>query len=91
MFRQTEIEEDEDRLLAAMANPRRLAILRALVDAEVSAGALVKAARLSQSAASQHLTRLREAGIVATRRDKQVIYYSLVSERARAIINLLNQ
>ncbi|MCO6181005.1 metalloregulator ArsR/SmtB family transcription factor [Ciceribacter sp. RN22] len=74
-----------------MANPRRLAILRALVDAEVSAGALVKAARLSQSAASQHLTRLREAGIVATRRDKQVIYYSLVSERARAIINLLNQ
>lgn len=91
MLQQAEIEADEDMLLAAMANPRRLAILRVLLKSEASVGDLVRRVNLSQSTTSQHLSKLREAGIVAKRRDKQVIYYSLVSPKARAILRVLDE
>ena len=43
------------RLLTALANRHRLAILCALVEGERSVGALVDAVGLTQSALSQHL------------------------------------
>ena len=39
----------------------------------------VAAVGLTQSALSQHLAKLRAAGIVATRRDAQTDYYQLAS------------
>jgi ArsR family transcriptional regulator len=77
------------RLLAALANPHRLAILCELVEGERSVGALVQAVGLSQSALSQHLARLRAAGIVATRRDAQTIYYRLASAAAGSVMTTL--
>ena len=56
------------RLLTALANESRLAFLCQLVEGEQSVGALAEAVGLSQSALSQHLAKLRAAGIVATRR-----------------------
>jgi DNA-binding transcriptional ArsR family regulator len=44
---------------------------------------------LSQSALSQHLARLRHFGIVQTRRDRQMIYYSCNSEAVRRLIDTL--
>ena len=70
------------RLLTALANKHRLAILCELIEGERSVGALVKAVGLTQSALSQHLAKLRTAGIVATRRDAQTIYYRLASAAA---------
>ena len=63
--------------LALIANPRRLLILCELAKGERSVGALQRAAGLSQSALSQHLARLREAGMVDTRREAQTIHYHL--------------
>lgn len=80
----------EEILLAAMANPRRLAILRVLRDGEISAGELGRKVTLSQSAASQHLSKLREAGLVDTRRDKQIVYYSFISPKAKEILRVLD-
>ncbi|MBM7049246.1 winged helix-turn-helix transcriptional regulator [Rhizobium lusitanum] len=62
-------------LLEAMANPQRLKVLSILVEEEISVGLLSQRIGLSQSALSQHLTRLRRAGLVAFRRDAQMIYY----------------
>ena len=45
-----------------MENPKRLAILRILVDAEIPVGELAHRVGLSQSALSQHLAKLRKAG-----------------------------
>ncbi|WP_280924923.1 MULTISPECIES: metalloregulator ArsR/SmtB family transcription factor [Ciceribacter] len=73
-----------------MANPRRLAILRVLRDGEISAGELGRKVTLSQSAASQHLSKLREAGLVDTRRDKQIVYYSFISPKAKEILRVLD-
>ena len=77
------------RLLTALANRHRLAILCALVEGERSVGALVDAVGLTQSALSQHLAKLRAVGIVATRRDAQTIYYRLASAAAGRIMKAL--
>ena len=77
------------RLLAALANERRLAVLCALVEGEHSVGDLVKAVGVTQSALSQHIAKLRSAGIVATRRDAQTIYYRLASDAAGNVMKTL--
>jgi ArsR family transcriptional regulator, virulence genes transcriptional regulator len=77
------------RLLTALANEHRLAILCQLVEGERSVGKLVDAVGLTQSALSQHLAKLRAAGIVATRRDAQTIYYRLASEAAASVMKTL--
>ena len=76
-------------LLKAAASRHRLVILCELLQGERSVAALQQAIGLSQSALSQHLARLREEGIVATRREAQTIYYSLASSHAAKLIGLL--
>lgn len=73
-------------LLTAMANKRRLVVLCRLIDGEKSVNALAESVGLSQSALSQHLAKLREKGLVATRRDAQTIYYRIASEEVRSIL-----
>lgn len=63
--------------LALVSNAKRLLILCKLAEGERSVGALQAAVGLSQSALSQHLAKLRDAGMVATRREGQTIYYRI--------------
>jgi DNA-binding transcriptional ArsR family regulator len=77
------------RLLSELGNEHRLAILCELVEGERSVGTLVDSVGLAQSALSQHLAKLRAAGIVATRREAQTIYYRLASEAAGRIMRTL--
>lgn len=63
--------------LALVANAKRLLILCELVQGEHSVSALQAAVGLSQSALSQHLAKLREAGMVDTRREGQTIHYRI--------------
>jgi ArsR family transcriptional regulator, virulence genes transcriptional regulator len=67
-------------LLSAMANPKRLMILCNLIKGEIPVGILANQVGLSQSALSQHLSKLRTQKLVKTRRDAQTIYYSSTSE-----------
>ncbi|MEQ8967829.1 MAG: metalloregulator ArsR/SmtB family transcription factor [Azospirillaceae bacterium] len=78
------------RLLKAMSNERRLLILCHLAQGECSVGQLESVVGLSQSALSQHLARLRQDGLVATRRSAQTIYYSLAGDEARRIMQTLH-
>ena len=43
----------------------------------------------SQSGVSQHQARMREAGIVSTRRDARTIYYSIANADVEALIGFL--
>ena len=76
-------------LLSAMANPKRLLILCNLVKGEIPVGALAQEVGLSQSALSQHLSKLRAQRLVKTRRDAQTIYYSSSSEPVLRILEAL--
>jgi len=76
-------------LLKAMGNERRLMILCQLGRGEKSVGELERLINLKQSALSQHLAKLRSQKLVKTRRDSQVIYYSLASCEVEKIIQTL--
>ncbi len=76
-------------MLSALANSKRLLILCSLLDEPKSVGELADIAGLSDAAVSQHLGKMRALGIVDTRREAQTIFYSLVSEDARAILGTL--
>jgi DNA-binding transcriptional ArsR family regulator len=81
---------DAAQLLKLLANETRLVILcRLAVEREMSAGAIVQALGLGQSAVSQHLAKLRDDSLVATRRDAQTIYYRIVDKNVARIIAVL--
>ena len=77
-------------LLKLLANENRLLVLcRLAVAGEMSVGDLVDAADLSQSALSQHLARMREDGLLATRREAQTIFYRIADPSAARVLALL--
>ena len=77
-------------MLKQMAHEGRLLVLCHLaLEGEMSAGELTRAVGLQQSALSQHLARLREAGLVATRRDATTIHYRLADPNAARILETL--
>lgn len=81
---------DAKRFLALFSNEKRLQIISHLAVGETSVGNLADFVGLSQSAISQHLAKLRAAGVVTTRRDKQTIYYSANSAAAVEFVNFMD-
>jgi DNA-binding transcriptional ArsR family regulator len=81
--------EEASRLLAAMANPKRLLVLCNMLEGERSVGELAEIAGLSSAALSQHLGKMRALSLVKTRREGQTIYYSLASRDVRAVLETL--
>ncbi len=76
-------------MLKALANRHRLMILCELHKGERSVTQLQQSLGLGQSALSQHLSRLRDEKIVATRRQSQTIYYTMADPNAARLIGLL--
>ena len=87
-------KDDQSRLtqvLKILGNDRRLQIVSLLNDGrERSVGEIEQEiGDLSQSALSQHLSRLRAARILTTRRESQTIYYSLLDPDVIQLLRLL--
>lgn len=87
-------KDDQSRLtqvLKILGNDRRLQIVSLLNDGrERSVGEIEQEiGDLSQSALSQHLSRLRAAKILTTRRESQTIYYSLLDPDVVQLLRLL--
>ena len=79
-------------ILRALANERRLMILCKLVEwGEANVGTLAGAVGLSSSALSQHLAKMREEGIVTTRRDAQTIWYRVADPKIETLLGHLQQ
>lgn len=77
-------------ILRALANERRLMILCKLVElGEASVTTLAEAVGLSQSALSQHLAKMRDEGVVATRRESQTIWYRITDPRIEQLFATL--
>ena len=77
-------------MLKAISHESRLLILCLLVNNEMSVGELAEYSDLSQSAFSQHLSVLREKGLVKIRKESQTVYYSLKDENIKKVLATLH-
>ena len=84
-----ESAEAASNLLKALANENRLLILCVLTQGERSVTELEEMLALRQPTVSQQLARLRADDLVSCRRDGKTIYYSIASDEARQVIDLL--
>ena len=71
------------------SNPKRLELLDLLSQGERSVEALALAADLGLSTASLHLQGLKEAGLVASRREGTFMHYRLAGEDVAALFSML--
>lgn len=74
----TELAERQAAQCRAIGNGRRLIILWALAEKELSVKEIAERAGSSLQNVSQHLTLLKKSGIVTCRRQGQTIYYQIV-------------
>lgn len=78
--------DPEIRLLAALADPTRLAIVRELAaTTETCACDFTATCDVGQPTVSHHLRVLREAGVVTSERRGQWIYYRLAPDAAERL------
>jgi ArsR family transcriptional regulator, virulence genes transcriptional regulator len=76
--------------LRLLANEKRLLVLCQLArHGEMSVTSLGEVVRLGQSALSQHLARLRAEGLVATRREGQMLFYRVADDRIGRLLGAL--
>jgi DNA-binding transcriptional ArsR family regulator len=72
--------------LRLLADPTRIKILWALLQGETSVACLAELVGAAPTAVSQHLAKLRLAGLVEGRREGTFIYYTAGSEHVRALL-----
>jgi len=71
--------EEQASLYQVFTNPRRVLILLALSEKELSVGEITLLVGASMQNTSQHLRIMKDRGILTSRRDGQMIYYSIVN------------
>ncbi len=74
---QAKLWEMQANICQILANPKRLQIINLLKWGEHSVGALVQAMGVAKANLSQHLSLMRQIGILTTRREGTTIYYRL--------------
>lgn len=77
--------------ISAIASPRRREILRLVWDRELPAGAIAEEFDISWPAISQHMGVLKEAGLIAERRDGRRRFYRADAETVGALGPVLTQ
>lgn len=87
----TRLFEIQAEICKALAQPKRLMIVNELRAGEKSVGQISSILGISQPNVSQHLSILRKRGIVKTRREGAMVYYSLSSSRIGEACDLVHK
>ena len=74
-----------------LAHPKRLEVIERLRQGEISVTNLAEALDISQPNLSQHLTLMRQKGIVTTRREGLNVYYRLASPKIVKACDLMRE
>lgn len=80
--------------LSALAQESRLRVFRLLVTAGpggMPAGQIAEELAITPNTLSFHLSHLKNAGLVAVRRDGRSLIYSAEYDRARAVVDYLTE
>ncbi len=75
--------------LKKLAHPSRLMVVCALVDGELSVRDIEDTLGIRQPGLSQQLAELRQAGLVAARKESKNVYYRLADARVSAFVGLM--
>lgn len=75
----------------ALADPKRLCVVERLAGGERSVSDLSREVGCQVPNMSQHLSVLRSAGLVASRREGSTIFYRLVDDRVLDAYRLIQQ
>ncbi len=79
-------------LLKALANPTRLQIVHCLLNTGCrNVGCMERGTGMSQSCISQHLQKLKAAGVVAAERNGNEVYYRAASPEVARLVAALFQ
>ncbi|MPN03393.1 hypothetical protein SDC9_150623 [bioreactor metagenome] len=79
-------------MIRILGHGQRLQILEYLdLHGESNVGDIVTALAAPQGAISQHLNKMRLAGVLECRRDRREVYYRIAEERAVTILNCLRK
>lgn len=84
-------DDAADEVLRAIAEPRRRAILQLVAHDELSAGEIAAAFDVTRPAVSQHLTVLKNAGLLAERREGTRRLYRAEPSRLHDLRELLDE
>ncbi|MGC7101882.1 ArsR/SmtB family transcription factor [Amycolatopsis lurida] len=69
-----------------LADPTRIKVLWALLQGESSVACLAELAGVAPTAVSQHLAKLRLAGLVKGRREGTFVYYSAADDHVQGLL-----
>ena len=83
--------ELQAKLFRGFADPSRLSILQALRDSERTVSELVQSTGLTQPNVSNHLSCLRDCGLVSLRQQGRFAYYSLSDDRVAKLLSLADE
>jgi len=81
--------EEKVEKLKAIAHPHRLCIVKGLIDNRCNVTKIQECLELPQSTVSQHLAKLKSAGIIKGKRNGLEICYCVVDKEVIDIVNLL--
>jgi len=81
----------ENLIVSAFSNPVRLKILCCLSKGKKNVHELIGNCGLAQSAVSQHLIKLKNAGLVKDEKEGKYVYYSLIHPKAGHIAHDLHE
>ena len=76
--------------LKAMAHPLRFRIIELLNSGELNVGEIEAASGIGQPSLSQQLGVLRKAGLVTTRKDAKLVFYSRDEDKLSALANAIS-
>ncbi len=77
--------------IKAIAHPFRLTVLALLAEGEKNVQELTEALGTSQSNVSQHLFQMRFRNLVTTRREGNMIYYTITNPKMLKLMALMKE
>ena len=88
---QSDFYELHASMCGIFSSPRRLEILDILRDRELTVSEILDSMSISKTNLSQHLSLMKDRGILNSRREGQHIYYSVTSSKVIQAYDLMSE
>ena len=83
--------DDVSQILKSLSHPVRLKILCQVIDKEKTVSELTEFCLISQSAMSQFLARMKNEGLVKSRRDGHHVFYGVANPKLSKLLKALKE